>query len=130
MVEISPAEIKVPSIHQVGIVVRNLDETLKNYWNILGIGPWEITNLEPSSACDLIYRGKPMTEGFRLAIAQVGPVRLELIEDMDGPTLGGNLMAEYGEGMYSLGYDVESIDKIDVHAERMAKKGFPSLWQT
>jgi catechol 2,3-dioxygenase-like lactoylglutathione lyase family enzyme len=127
MTKISPAEIKVPSIHQVGIVVRNLDDTIRNYWNILGIGPWNIITLKPSSACDLTYRGKPISQVYRVATAQVGPVRLELIENMDGPTPSGDFMAEYGEGMYTLGYEVENIDRIDMHAKIMTKEGFPSL---
>jgi len=38
----SPATIKVKGINQIAIAVNDLEEVAKNYWTILGIGPWAI----------------------------------------------------------------------------------------
>lgn len=36
-------------IMQVGIVVRDLDATVRRYWHELGIGPWRIYTIDPSN---------------------------------------------------------------------------------
>ncbi|GAI83644.1 unnamed protein product, partial [marine sediment metagenome] len=42
MAQASPAKVKAKDITQVAIAVYDVRMVAENYWNILGIGPWEI----------------------------------------------------------------------------------------
>jgi len=46
MAQVSPAKVKVGDITQVDLVVKDVQKTVENYWNILGIGPWDIYELQ------------------------------------------------------------------------------------
>lgn len=55
----SPAKAKVSAINQVSLVVKDLQKSVEDYWNIFGIGPWEIYSWEPSLVYDYEYHGRP-----------------------------------------------------------------------
>jgi hypothetical protein len=84
MTQKSPDEIKAPALHQIGIAVRDVDKVVQNYWNILGIGPWNIITLQDISK--RMYRGKPAYFETKAALAQVGSVELEVTQTLEGHT--------------------------------------------
>jgi len=127
MPQTSPAEIKVSSLHQMGIVVKNVEKVAQNYWNILGIGPWTILIMRPPHSYGRTYHEKPAYFEWKVGLCQVGSLELELMETLEGPTFYGDFLAERGEGLNHLQYLVDSVDIIDKHVEIMTKKGFPSL---
>jgi len=127
MVEISPAKIKIPSLAQVCIVVKDLDTVAENYWNMLGIGPWDIFTLEPPIAFDQTYRGKPASYGMKAGICQCGPCQLELIEPLHGENMYKDFLAERGEGLQHVMYLVDTIDEARNHVRLFAEQGFPVI---
>ncbi|MFB0556491.1 MAG: VOC family protein, partial [Dehalococcoidia bacterium] len=60
-------------------MVYDLPTVAANYWNILGIGPWEIYEWESPLVRDRKYYGKPAWAKERIGYAQVGAVQLELV---------------------------------------------------
>jgi methylmalonyl-CoA/ethylmalonyl-CoA epimerase len=52
---------------QIGIVVRDLDATLRRYIEDFGIGPWEIFEVSPEIAPDLRENGQPIRGSTRAA---------------------------------------------------------------
>lgn len=127
MVQASTTEIKIPSLHQIGIVVEDVDKTAHDYRSSLDIGPWDILTLRPPDVSNLTYRGKPAYFEFKRALAQAGPVEIELSETLKGHTHYMDFMAEHGEGAHHLQYLVDSVDVMDKHIEIMTEKGFHSL---
>ena len=71
MGESSGAIIEVSNLNQVGIVVRNIEESIERYQNVFGIGPWNVIGIDASSMSDIIYRGKPVSNGFKVALTTV-----------------------------------------------------------
>lgn len=124
MAEKSPVQIRIPYLNQIGIVVKDVQKTAENYWKMLGIGPWLIIT---SQSYDQTHRGKPAHFKSKIAFAQVGPIELELMETLEGPTTFSDFMAEHGEGPHHLQYLVDNVAVIDKHAEIMTQNGFPSL---
>lgn len=59
MAQVSPAKVQVKEIGQVALVVKDAQMVAGNYWNILGIGPWDIYSWEAPLVHDQMYRGKP-----------------------------------------------------------------------
>lgn len=125
MTQKSPDEIKAPALHQIGIAVRDVDKVVQNYWNILGIGPWNIITLQDISK--RMYRGKPAYFETKAALAQVGSVELEVTQTLEGHTTYCDFLAEHGEGAHHLQYLVDSEAQVDKHLEIMTKKGFPPV---
>ena len=121
------AEIKVKALPQVGIVVKDVEKVARNYWNILGIGPWDIITCTPPQLYNRVYRGKPVYYVAKIGFAKVGPVELELLEPVEGPSAYRDFIAEHGEGGQHLQYLVDSVAEFDKHIEIMAKKGVPVL---
>ncbi len=124
MAQVSPAKIKAKSITQVAIAVRDVPKVAENYWNILGIGPWEIYDWEYPLVRDRQYYGKPALARERIGFAQVGATQLELIQPVDGPSIYGDFLEEHGEGIHHLQFKVEDVDGV---AEMLAKQGFPDM---
>ena len=124
MAQASPAKVKVKGINQVALVVKDIQATVENYWNILGIGPWEIYSWEAPLVYDRKYHGKPAWAKEKIALAQVGAVQLELVQPVDGDSIYQDFLTEHGEGLHHLQFLVDDVDET---AEILAKEGFPSL---
>ncbi len=128
MSELSQASIKIPSINHACIVVKNdVEKIAENYWNILGIGPWDVFTIEPPIIYDESYHGKPASFGFRAALCQCGPCQLELIQDLKGDSMYKDFLAEHGEGLQHVMYVANTIAEAKEHVELFAKHGFPLI---
>lgn len=127
MVQMSPATIVIPVLNQVGIVVKDVDEVVQNYWNILGIGPWTILTMRMPHIYDRVYRGKRGRFEMKVALAKVGPVELKLLQPLEGPDICSDFLAEHGEGGHHLQYRVDKKTDVDEHVEIMNKQGFRSI---
>ena len=124
MAQVSPAKVKVKGINQVALVVKDIQATVENYWNILGIGPWDIYSWEAPLVYDRKYHGKPTWARERLAMARVGAVELELCQPVEGDSIYRDFLVEHGEGLHHMNFLVGDVDET---AEILAKEGFPSL---
>ena len=125
MVEAGKPILKVNELYQVCIVVRNLDKSIEHYQNVLGIGPWEFMDVDPSIVSDTIYRGRPVEHRFRAALTMVGPIQLELIQPLEGDSIYSDFLKEHGEGLHHLGHVwVQNLDEV-VHTLEQA--GLPCI---
>jgi len=124
MAQVSPAKVKVKGINQICIVVKDVQKVVENYWNILGIGPWEIYAWEAPLVYDYKCYGKPAWARAKMALAQVGAVQLELMEHVDGATIYHDFLTEHGEGLHHMNFLVDDVDET---AKILVEQGFPSL---
>jgi len=68
---------------QLGIVVRDLEATVRRYEDDYGIGPWRFDRIDLGEANDYREYGEPVERSNRIAVATVGRVMWELIEPLD-----------------------------------------------
>jgi len=68
-------------------VVKDLQKVMENYWNILGIGPWDVYSWEAPLTYDHKYHGRPAWAREKIAITRVGGVELELCRRTPPPEL-------------------------------------------
>ena len=87
---------------QIGIVVHDLDATMRRYAEDYGIGPWQVFEVTPENAPDLRHDGQPVKGAARSAVAMVGSVMWELTEPLDDRTLFARFLAEKGEGVHHI----------------------------
>jgi catechol 2,3-dioxygenase-like lactoylglutathione lyase family enzyme len=122
--EPDPAKVRVKRINQVALVVKNLEKTALDYWNILGIGPWDIYEWTAPLVYDRKYHGKPAWGRDRIAVTDVGGVQLELCQPVEGGSIYRDFIKEHGEGLHHVNFFVDNVDET---AEILVKQGFPSL---
>jgi hypothetical protein len=73
---------------QLGIVVRDLEATVRRYVDDYGIGPWKFAQIDLGDANNYREYGQPVERSNRSAVATVGQVMWELIEPLDEEGLG------------------------------------------
>jgi hypothetical protein len=65
------------AVRQLGYVVKNLDEALKYWVDVLKVGPFFV--FEHCQLDDQIYRGQPSNVDVDIALGNSGQVQIELI---------------------------------------------------
>jgi methylmalonyl-CoA/ethylmalonyl-CoA epimerase len=98
----------MPWLGQVGIVVRDIDSTIDYYQGVFGIGPWAVFEGEPETC---VERGECISFKGKMAMAQAGPVQIELIQILEGRTLHSDFLGERDEGLHHLGFFVRDLDE-------------------
>ena len=120
----SPVKVKVTGINQVALVVKDLQKTMEDYWNVLGIGPWDIYPWEPPLVYDRTYHGQPSPGKEIIAETLVGGIVLELCQPIDGDSIYHDFLVEHGEGLHHLNFMVDDVDET---TERLVRQGFPCI---
>lgn len=118
-------KIKVSELYQVGIVVRDIEISMRDYESILGISTWQVFDADPSVVSDVIYHGRPVQHRFRVALAMVGTMQLELIQPVEGDSTFGDFLNAHGDGIHHLGH--VRVDNLDEAVQTLEKDGFPCL---
>jgi|tagenome__1003787_1003787.scaffolds.fasta_scaffold20912392_2 methylmalonyl-CoA/ethylmalonyl-CoA epimerase len=90
------------SISQIAIVVNDMDDALEKYHRVLGWGPWNVYEHTPPSLHDTYVRGQPVEYTMLGAECHVGPVDVELLQPLEGPSIYKEWLEEHGEGMHHI----------------------------
>ena len=95
-------------VDQIGVVVRDIDECVRNYEKIFGRDSFvTVEGEEPAVLGD----GREVMIKGKLAFAQLGPVQLELIEIKGGPSIHVEFLENNGEGIHHIGVYVPDFDE-------------------
>ncbi len=112
-----PLDFLEKGIAQLAIIVKDLDKAVKNYWHLFGIGPWHYYTYGKPLVKQMTYHGRETEYKMRLALSQIGPLRLELIEVMEGDTIYADFVKKHGYGFHHLGILTDDIEKKIAEAE-------------
>lgn len=96
-------------ITHVAIVVKDLEEAVEQYHRTFGIGPWSFFTYGSPLLKRMIYHGREVQHTFRIALAQTGSQRIELVQHVSGESIYADFIAEYGYGVQHLGVTVENM---------------------
>jgi methylmalonyl-CoA/ethylmalonyl-CoA epimerase len=111
-------------LYQIGIVVKDIDETIKYYEKLFGFGPFEIRYVDYPTAT---YYGKVAGYRGKRAFFFLGPIQIELIELVDGKTIHEDFLREKGEGLNHLGFRVDNIEEAKKRADELGFKVIQSF---
>ncbi len=102
---------------QIGIVVRDLDKTIQVLSEVFGLGPFRTITYPPPDRTDIArqYHGKPGNFSYRQAFASLGPVELELIQPLEGESVWADFLAEHGQGIHHIRFNVEELQPVVEH---------------
>jgi hypothetical protein len=99
-------------LDHISIIVRDLDKAIESYSSLLDVGPFSTYPPEyyRKYYSERTLRGKPANFTMKLSMAPCGPVRLELIEPVEGSSIYSEFLERKGEGLHHLGYKVKNMD--------------------
>jgi methylmalonyl-CoA/ethylmalonyl-CoA epimerase len=98
-----------PGFAQIGIVVRDLEQGIRDYSALTGLSSWAIYTYGPGFVHDLTYRGRPAEYSMRIALSGMNPM-VELVQPLEGPSIYHDWLDEHGEGLHHVGVEVPSLD--------------------
>ncbi len=122
MTENKVLEGKEAEICQVGVIVKDLDQTMEHLES-LGLGPFAIRTVTHPGA---MVHGKKVFYQVRIALSQQGSVQFELIEYKAGETIHKEFLEEKGEGLHHILFKVRDIDAT---LDKFTQKGIDVLQQ-
>jgi len=96
-------------VDQLGFVVKDINETIRNYYTYLGIGGWQIYTYGKPLLSFMKYRGKPIEYKAKIALSYFGETRVELIQNLEGKTIYTDFIEKHGYGLQHLGIYVTDI---------------------
>jgi len=96
------------AIRQNGYVVRDIEAAMAHWSAVLGVGPWFYTTHAPIQ--NFTYRGSPSDVDVAIALANTGPLQIELIQQHnDAPSLYRDFLAAGQEGLQHVAYWTENF---------------------
>jgi hypothetical protein len=99
------------SFLQVGLVVNNLNEAMKRYWEDLGIGPWAIYTMDSSNVKNMRIRNQKVDYAMRVGFCTLGGMQWELIEPLDDQSIYAEFLKKHGPGLHHVAVTVEDYDQ-------------------
>jgi methylmalonyl-CoA/ethylmalonyl-CoA epimerase len=98
-------------IAQVAIIVEDLEDAVENYWKLFGLSDWHFYTYGKPLVKRMTYHGEPTEYRMRVALGYLGPMRIELIEPLEGDTVYADFVAEHGYGVHHFGVLVDDIEE-------------------
>ena len=111
------AEKIVDKILQIGIVVKNAQETAKIYNDKYGIGPWHFCKFDETTTSELEVNGKPCPYKIIIAICVSNNVSLELIEPLDDKSIYHEFLQKHGQGIQHIA--INTVDGCDATVKKL-----------
>ncbi|MCD6340561.1 MAG: VOC family protein, partial [Desulfurococcales archaeon] len=97
-------------LDHIGIAVKNLDEAVKFYKDVLGL--------------ELVEREDVPEEKVRIAIFKVGDVFIELLEGTSEDSAITKFINKRGEGIHHIAIRVENVDEV---SKKLKEKNVPLI---
>ena len=93
---------------QVGIIVRNVDEAVRQFENLLGIKGFNIITYPDASKKDQVYYKEEPTGFFiKVAFIKMSNMELELIEPLQGRSIYQEFLDTHGPGIQHIRTSVD-----------------------
>jgi len=95
---------EITHIEHIGIAVKNLDESIKYYENILGLSCYAVEEVKEQKV--------------KTAFFMIGQTKIELLESTDSEGPIGKFVEKKGEGIHHLAFAVKGIETTLNEAEK------------
>src|SRR5215467_4369676 len=110
-------------ISQVAIVVKDIDEALERYHRALGWGPWNVYEHKPPALHDTYLHGEATDFTMIGAETHVGPIVVELLQPIEGPSIYKEWLEEHGEGLHHVAVMLHDFDESAQLKQKFANLG-------
>lgn len=96
-------------VDQLGFVVKDVEQSVRDYYARFGIGDWKIYTYGPPLLSFMRRNGAPCEYKARIALSYFGETRVEFIQNLEGETVYSEFTALHGYGLHHLGIYVPDI---------------------
>ncbi|MDP6344985.1 MAG: VOC family protein, partial [Alphaproteobacteria bacterium] len=97
-------------VTQNGYVVRDIDAAMRHWIEVMGIGPWFYVERAPIKR--FMHRGQPADLHVSIALANSGPLQIELIQQRnDAPSMYREFLDAGREGLQHMAYWTDHFDR-------------------
>ncbi len=110
-------------ISQIAIVVRDIKAAMEAYHAALGWGPWNVYEHKPPMLHDTELHGQPTDYTMLGAETHVGPIVVELLQPVDGPSIYKEWLETKGEGLHHIACMAHTPQESDAIKERFGAMG-------
>lgn len=110
-------------ISQIAIVVKDIHAAMEAYQKALGWGPWNVYEHKPPSLHDTHLHGEPQEYTMLGAETHVGPIVVELLQPVDGPSIYKEWLETKGEGLHHIACMAHTQEESDAIKARFADMG-------
>ena len=111
-------------ISQVAVVVRDIDEAMKTYHDLLGWGPWNVYEHKPPSLHHTHLHGREQPFTMIGAECEIQPgLVFELIQPVEGPSIYKEHLDKYGEGVQHIAMMMHTQAESDALKKRFFDLG-------
>ena len=100
--------VALPAPNHISVVVEDIDKTMEFLSSTWGLGPWQ--TVEVSLGKDELMVGGPFRQ--RVARAKLGPIALELIQQLEGGGPWPEFLKTKGEGLHHIGFSISNWDEM------------------
>ncbi len=116
----------VTGVLQVAVVVKDLDQAVRNYTDNFGIGPWSIYTIRKSQR-DMVVNDEPTEYSFRMALGKIGQINWELIQPLDETTTFAEFLREHGEGVHHICFEAPDSAALTARSRELSPKSIGVL---
>lgn len=116
-------------IFQLGIVVKDIDEAVKQWEEVYKVGPWKIVDFGEHCLRDIINEKGSAKPGFayRAAMTFVGDLQIEFIEANESVPIFNEFLKKTGGGLHHIKEQV-SDDILPDMLKEYADRGMPAVF--
>ncbi len=111
------------TISQIGLVVRDLEKTMRKYTELFGWGPWNVYEHKGPTLHDTHLHGKSEDYSMLCAEVMVGPICFELIQPLTGRNIYSEWLEEHGEGFHHLAMMQHGAAESDAFRKKLLDAG-------
>ena|SRR5688572_11058912 len=115
------------AISQIAIVVKDIKAAMEAYQTALGWGPWNVYEHKPPLLHHTELRGQPQAYTMIGAETHVGPIVVELIQPVEGPSIYKEWLEAKGEGLHHIAVMAHSQEESDAIKTRFGAMGAPVM---
>jgi methylmalonyl-CoA/ethylmalonyl-CoA epimerase len=98
----------LPPVDQLGIVVKDAEKTAKHYSSLFSMGPFRVYDVSIDKS--ILYDKPAAPSKVKIAIAQMGPIEIELIQVLEGGEVYSDFLRNQREGIHHLGIHINDFD--------------------
>lgn len=95
------------NIVQIAIVVKDVEQTAKRYWELMGVGPWIFASVKDPNVTDIVINDKPVGDiehHSKVAVADFNNIQFELIQPISGQGSHQDFLKNHGEGVHHISF--------------------------
>lgn len=98
------------SIHQIGIVVKNLKQEVKKFSELYNLSPWNIWEYNSKNVMDMKAWGVKRNYKMLVATCKSGNIDFELIEPLDDRSIFSDFIDKFGSSLHHINFIADNYD--------------------